>query len=97
MHRPRILLLFGFESYLNNRTARLRYSHTCVDLVSSCYLGLKIIYIIVLHVYVTRIREPYIPLLLGFKSYLYHFAARLRNSLIYVDLTSPGYLGLKII
>ena len=48
-------LATSIKHYLNNCLARLRNSFICVHLglASPSFLGLKIIYIIVLHVYVT--------------------------------------------
>ena len=40
---PYISLLLGFKNYLNDSFARLRNSFNCVDLVSPCRLGLKVI------------------------------------------------------
>ena len=55
MRGPRIPRVLRFKNYLNNHAARLRNSLIDVDLPSPGYLGLKIIYVIVPHVYVTSL------------------------------------------
>ena len=57
MRGPRISSLLGYKNYLNNRAARLRNSLIYIDFPSPGYLGLKIIYVIVLQVYVTPLPE----------------------------------------